>query len=77
MCHLVTELFTRNPQTQERHAPLWAQIDHYYKQRLLDDVTYEQIYKTERKSKEFVRQLTPEEKAKGLKNTGLDGLSND
>jgi len=43
---------------------------------LLDDVNNE-IANISAKNNEFVREFTPEESARGLNNTGIDGLTQD
>lgn len=76
MCHTISEMFTMNPKTQKQHEALWQQIDEYYKRKLQADLEHETLTKSERKSKEFNREFTAEEKEAGF-TSSLEGLSND
>lgn len=77
LCVMLAELFIRNPKTQDRHEAIWRQVENFYYKQLIDDVSEEMLNKSERKSKEFVREFTADEKARGLNNTGVDGLTQD
>ena len=41
LCHIIGDLFTRNPATQKTHVHLWKQVDNYFKELLSEDVTWE------------------------------------
>ena len=66
---MTVELFMMNPKGQEINEPMWSQIDNYFKMKLVEEQNHDALSKVDRKSKEFSREFTADEKIKGLINS--------
>ena len=79
LCHLIANLFTRNPSTQDKHAIMWGQVDYYFKEKLIDIIGLDMLQQKDDKLTEFSNELSEAELSRKLKNgnTRLNGLADD